>query len=141
MNAIIVWPRFLPRWLCYIAFWILLTVVFASQLYWSGYAPWPTSLWLEAIHWLSWGIVAPLVFRLCRRLYRGEHTWQRYSIGLLLGALVISIVQPTLVESINFAKDAIRWWLSIADSPPSSFLPQLPITAVKLAAYNLPVFA
>lgn len=30
--------------------WVLLTVVFASQLRWAGYAPWPTALWLEAIY-------------------------------------------------------------------------------------------
>ena len=59
MNALIGLPGSLPRWLLYAASWVLLTVVFASQLYWSGYAPWPTALWLEAIHWLSWGIVAP----------------------------------------------------------------------------------
>jgi signal transduction histidine kinase len=133
-------PKFLPRWLGYVAAWLVLTVVFASQLYWSGYAPWPTALWLEAIHWLSWGIVAPLVFWLCRRLYRGEHTWKRYVVGLSLGALVISILQPALIESINFAKGWVQWWLSMVDSPPRSFLPQLHVSAVKLAGYNLPVY-
>jgi signal transduction histidine kinase len=140
MDATIGLPKFLPRWLLFIAFWVLLSLVFASQLYWSGYAPWPTALWLEAVHWLSWGIVAPLVFWLCRRLYRGEHTWQRYVIGLSLGAIVISILQPTLIESITFLKNSAQWWLSMADSPPRSFLPGLHIAAVKLAGYNLPIF-
>jgi len=133
-------PKFLPRWLCYVGVWALLTVVFASQLLWAGYAPWPTALWMEGIHWLAWGIVAPLVFWLCRRLYRGEHTWQRYVIGLSLGLLVISILQPTLVESINYVKDVVGWWLALADSPPRSFLPGLHITAVKLAGYNPPIY-
>lgn len=140
MDITSVLPKFLPRWLCYGAFWILLTVVFASQLYWSGYAPWPKAFWLEGIHWLSWGIVAPLVFRLCRRLYRGEHTWQRYVFGLLLGAIVISVLQPALIESILFAANTVQWWLSLADSAPRSFLPELHLAAIRLLGYNLPVY-
>jgi two-component system LytT family sensor kinase len=140
MNSIVGLPGFLPRWLGYVAVWFALTIVFASQLYWSGYAPWPTAIWLEAVHWLSWGIVAPLVFWLCRRLYRGEHTWQRYAVGLSLGAVVISILQPALIESINFAKDSVQWWLSIGDSPPRPILSELHITAVKIAGYNLPFY-
>ena len=140
MDPTIGLPRFLPRWLCYIAAWVLLTAVFASQLYWSGYAPWPTAFWLEAIHWLSWGIVAPLVFWLCRRLYRGEHTWQRYAVGLTLGAIVISTIQPTLTECFDFTKNLVRWWLSMTDTLPQSFLPGLPLAIAKLAGYNLPVY-
>jgi sensor histidine kinase YesM len=135
------WPKFLPRWLCFVAFWVLLSVVFASQLYWSGYAPWPTAFWLEAVHWLSWGIVSPLVFWMCGRLYRTEqHAWRRYAVGLTLGALVVVVLQPTLVESIAFVKDSALWWLSIASDPPRSFLSELRLSAVKLAGYNVPIY-
>jgi hypothetical protein len=133
-------PKFLPRWLLYVGAWALLTIVFGSQLRWAGHAPWPTALWLEAIYWLSWGIVAPLVFWLCGRLYRGKHTWKRYVIGLSLGVLMISILQPALIESMSFAKHAVQWWLAPADSPPPSFLPGLRTNIVKLAAYNLPIY-
>lgn len=133
-------PKYLPRWLWYAVSWVLLTVVFGSQLYWSGYALWPTALWLESIHWLSWGIVAPAVFWLCRRLYGGEHSWKRYAIGLLLGAIVISIVQPAIIQSIIFAKHTVQWWLSLADSPPRSFLPDLHLAAIRILGYNLPVY-
>jgi signal transduction histidine kinase len=140
MNTLPGWPRFLPRWICYVAVWVALTLVFAPQLYWSGYASWPAAFWLEGIHWLSWGIVAPLVFWLCRRLYSGEHTWQRYTIGLLLGAIVISILQPLLIESIQFGTSLLQWWLSMTDSPPRSFLPGLHMAVVKIAGYNLPFY-
>lgn len=141
MEPTIALPKFLPRWLCFVVFWILLSVVFASQLYWSGYAPWPTALWLEAVHWLSWGIVAPLVFWLCRRLYRGERTWTRYVAGLLLGAIVTSLLQPALTQLIIYMNDGVRWLLSVADAPPRSFLPTLHLAAVKVAGYNLPIYA
>ncbi|GFE82111.1 ATPase [Steroidobacter agaridevorans] len=134
-------PKFLPRWLCFGVFWILLSVLFASQAYWSGYAPWPEALWLEAAHWLSWGIVSPLVFWLCRRLYRGERTWTRYAAGLLLGAIVISLLQPALTQLFIFLSDGVRWLLSVADAPPRSFLPTLHVAAVKVAGYNLPIYA
>ncbi|WP_116812193.1 sensor histidine kinase [Steroidobacter cummioxidans] len=134
-------PKFLPRWLCFVVAWILLSVVFASQLYWSGYAPWPEALWLEAVHWLSWGIVAPLVFWLCRRLYRGARTWTRYSAGLLAGAVVISLLQPALAQLIIYMNEGVQWLLSIANAPPRSFLPTLHVAAVKVAGYNLPVYA
>jgi signal transduction histidine kinase len=141
MDPTIGLPKFLPRWLCYVGFWILLSVVFASQVYWSGYASWPTALGLEAAHWLSWGIVSPLVFWLCRRLYRGERTWTRYVAGLLLGAMVISLLQPALTQLIIFMKDGGLWALSLADDPPRSFLPDLHIAAVRVAGYNLPIYA
>ena len=140
MNAIARLPQFLPRWLGYVAVWIVLTVVFASQLYWSGYAPWPTSLWLEAIHWLSWGLIAPFVFWLCRRLYQGEHSWQRYVMGLSLGAVVISIAHPMLIEAMNFAKAMVQWWLSMTNSPPHASLSELHTSIIKLAGYNLPIY-
>lgn len=141
MESTIGLPKFLPRWLCFVVFWVLLSVLFASQLYWSGYAPWPTALWLEAAHWLSWGIVSPLIFWLCRRLYRGAQPWTRYVAGLLLGAIVISLLQPSLTQLIIFLSDGVRWLLSLADAPPSSFLPTLHVTAVKVAGYNLPIYA
>lgn len=134
-------PKFLPRWLWFVVCWMLLSALFASQMYWSGYAPWPTALWLEAVHWLSWGIVSPLVFWLCRRLYRGERTWMRYVAGLLLGAMVICLLQPALAQLIIYMNDGVRWLLSIAATPPSSFLPTLHVAAVKVAGYNLPVYA
>lgn len=141
MEPTIGLPRFLPRWLCFMVVWLLLSLLFASQLYWSGYAPWPTALWLEAVHWLSWGIVFPLVFWLCRRLYRGERTWTRYVTGLLLGAIVICFLQPTLTQLIIYAYEGAQWLLSLAVAPPSSFLSTLHIAAVKVAGYNLPVYA
>lgn len=134
-------PKFLPRWLCFVVFWVLLSVLFASQLYWSGYAPWPKALWMEAAHWLSWGIVAPLVFWLCRRLYRGERTWTSYVVGLLLGAIVMCLLQPALTQLVIFMTDEVRWLLSAADAPPGSFLSTLHITAIKVAGYNLPIYA
>jgi signal transduction histidine kinase len=141
MEPTLALPKFLPRWLCFVVFWILLSVVFGSQAYWSGYAPWPAALWLEAAHWLSWGIVSPLVFWLCRRLYRGERTWTRYVIGLLLGAIVLFPLQPALTHLILFVKDGVQWLLSIAVDPPRSFLPELPVTAIKVAGFNLPIYA
>jgi signal transduction histidine kinase len=140
MEPLIGLPKFLPRWLCFVVVWILLSLLFASQLYWSGYAPWPTALWLEAVHWLSWGIVSTLVFWLCRRLYRCERTWTRYVAGLTLGAIVVSLLQPALTHFIIFMSDMVRWLLSIADAPPHSFLPTLHESAIKVAGYNLPVY-
>jgi signal transduction histidine kinase len=140
MDITTVLPKFLPRWLRYVACWALLTVVFGFQLYWGGYAPWPTAFWLEAVHWLAWGIVAPLVVWLCRRLYGGEHTWQRYAIGLSLGLIVISILQPAIIQAIVFAKDTVQWWLALADAPPGSFLPALHRSALRIFGYNLPIY-
>jgi two-component system LytT family sensor kinase len=133
-------PKYLPRWVWYVAGWAALTVVFGSHLYWSDYAQWPTAFWLEAIHWLAWGMVAPLVFWLCRRLYGGEHTWKRYAIGLSLGAIVVSIIQPAIIESIVFAKQTVQWWLSLADSPPPPYLHEFQRAALRLFGYNLPIY-
>ena len=40
----------LPRWLIYAGLWLLLSCVFASQIYFAGYIkPWPRAFAAEAI--------------------------------------------------------------------------------------------
>jgi hypothetical protein len=99
------WPAFLPRWLCYVGIWVLLMVVCAPELYWTGqFKSWSEVFWIEFVYWSSWGIVSLPVFWLCRRLYEGPRTRRRYISGLLLGALVISLLQPLLSECMKFAR-------------------------------------
>lgn len=141
MTATVGLPKFLPRWLYFVAGWILVSVVFASQLYWAGHVTaWSEAFWLEGIYWLSWGIVSPLVFWMCRLLYRGDYSRMTYAAGLLLGAIVISLLQPAVVRSIVVAREVVLSWLSIANSPSGAFLPDLASAAIRMAGVNLPVY-
>lgn len=134
-------PKLLPRWLYFVLGWLLLVVVFASQLYWSGYAPaWSTAFWLEAVYWLSWGLVSPLVFWLCGRLYRGGHARLMYAVGLLLGAIATSLLQPAVVQAINAAKDLLLPWLTTSSNSAGLLLPELYKSAIRLAGVNLPTY-
>ena len=79
---------------------MLLTTIFASQLYWSGYVtPWTKAFRSEAVYWLAWWIIAPTVFVVCRKLHARKRGWQRYVAVLLLGALVASLLHSLLVMS------------------------------------------
>jgi sensor histidine kinase YesM len=51
------------------------------------------------------------------------------------------LLQPALIELIVFTKDAVQWSLSVADEPPHSFLSKLRVTAIKVAGFNLPIYA
>ena len=129
-----------PRWVCFTGLWLILTLVFTSQLYWAGHIrPWSRAFEQELIFWLSWMLVAPLVFRACERFHAGKHRWPRYVAGLLIGAVVVSLVHTTVAQSIRYAKSWL-WVLAFAAEPPVSFLPNLPDTAIKAAGWNFLIF-
>ncbi|HTL58690.1 MAG TPA: hypothetical protein VL361_23590 [Candidatus Limnocylindrales bacterium] len=93
------WPPNLLVWLRYIGIWVLLMIVCAPQLYWDvPNQTWSSVFWKEFVYWSSWGMVSLPVFWLCRRLYEGPRTWKRYVIGLLLGAVGVSLLQPLIDE-------------------------------------------
>jgi hypothetical protein len=48
---------------------------------------------------------------MCRRLHNGEQAWSRYVLCLALGALVASVVQPIIPESIRFVQSGLSWLL------------------------------
>jgi two-component system LytT family sensor kinase len=135
------WPRLLPRWLGIVGLLLLLSFVFASQLYWAGYVQtWSTAFTQEAMYWLSWGVLAPPIFRMCRRLHGGRHDWPKYTAGFALGALITAVLQPIIAVAIDSARVWLLWMLGLAGDPPS--LPaNFAITAIRVAGVNLPVYA
>jgi hypothetical protein len=122
--------------------WVLFTVVWASQLYVGGHVkPWSKAFGQEAVYWLSWGIVSPLVFWFCRWLQHGRRVWSRYVAGLLLGAIAVALIQPALLNSIAFAESWLEWRLSISQTQPASFLATVHLTAIKTAGGSLTIYA
>jgi two-component system, LytTR family, sensor kinase len=132
---------FYLRWLGFVGLWLLLAFVFASQLFWAGYVtPWSKAFSQEAVYWLSWGILAPVIFWTCRRLHTGERVWSRYVLGLALGALLASVAQPIISESIRLAQSGLGWLLLVRqDSSPQS-TQGLHMTVIRNAGINLPVY-
>jgi hypothetical protein len=122
--------------------WALFTVVWASQLYVGGHVkPWTKAFGQEAVYWLSWGIVSPLVFWFCRWLQQGRRVWTRYAAGLFLGAIAVALIQPALLNSIAFAESWLEWRLSISQTQPASFLATVHLTAIKTAGGSLTIYA
>lgn len=60
-------PRRVLRTLAAFAIWTALAGIFATQLYFAG-LPWKVALAWTLPRWYSWGLVAPLIFRLDRWL-------------------------------------------------------------------------
>jgi len=132
--------RGLPRWLLYIGLWLLLSCIFASQLFLAGFvSPWSQAFVSELVYWLSWGILAPAVFFMCRRLYpRG---WFVYAPALLLGALVAVLVAPAIAQEIG----RVQGWLGLCfgdcSQPGSPFTREFLGHTARVAGVNLPVYA
>jgi two-component system, LytTR family, sensor kinase len=142
VTANLTWSRFFPPWLGFIALLLLLTVVFASQVYWAGYVkPWTMAFWQESVYWFSWGVLAPFVFMMCSRLYRGARAWTRYALGLSLGAILVIALQPLLAEVVGFAQWWLGWQLSIAKNAPPPMAQDLYFKTMRNAGINLPVYA
>jgi two-component system LytT family sensor kinase len=129
-----------PRWLLYLGLWLLLSCIFASQLFLAGFtSTWPQAFSAELVYWLSWGILAPAVFFMCRRVYpRG---WLVYAPTLLLGALVTALLEPLIAQEIERVQGWLR--LCIGDcrqiGPP--FTREFLAYTARVAGVNLPVYA
>jgi two-component system LytT family sensor kinase len=130
----------MPRWLALFGLWLLLSSVFASQLFLAGYVtPWSRAFAAEAVYWFSWALLAPTVFWMCRRLY--PRRWTSYVPALLIGAIVAAILQPLIAQVLM----TLQSWLQLcggqcqATAPvfSSAWLTQ----TVRVAGVNLPVYA
>jgi hypothetical protein len=127
---------------CYVGIWALIAIICAPQLYWDGaIKSWSAVFWVEAVYWSAWGIVSLPVFWLCRRLYEGPRTWKRYLIGLLLGAVGASLLQPLIDQSMVFGRGWVEWLLALQRQPPSGFLPGLAVALKRHSGSNPFVFA
>jgi hypothetical protein len=132
------WPPFLPKWLCYVAFWVLVMLVCAPQLFWAdnNNKSWSEVLWIEFVFWSSWALLSLPVFWLCRRLYESPRSWPRYIIGLLLGAIAVTLLQPVIDQSIQFSKGWIAWLVSAQTAPPHGFLDQVAAGFIRQCGSN-----
>jgi signal transduction histidine kinase len=130
----------LLRWSLYAALWLLLCTVFGSQLYLAGYVtPWPRAVAAEAVYWLSWWLLAPLVFWWCNRL-RAMSVWLRIA-GLLAGAAAALFVAPLIAQSLGHLLALLRLCFGACDQLPGWFSPAWIRQVITAAGVNLPVYA
>jgi signal transduction histidine kinase len=128
------------RWLVYTGLWLLLSCVFASQLYFAGYVtPWPRAFAAEAIYWLAWWILVPAVFWWCRRLR--DSRWPVRAPALLLGAGVALLLAPLIAQSLHIVQ--IQLDACLGDCGPALLPFSAPWfdQAIRTAGVNLPVYA
>jgi signal transduction histidine kinase len=139
VNTTLARIHFLPRWAAYAGLWLLLSSVFASQLFLAGYVtPWPRAFAAEAVYWLSWWLLAPAVFWWCRRL-RDVVPAIRIA-GLLFGAIATAFVQPLISQAFVHVLTGLN--LCPGDCVPPALLSHAWfVQAVRNAGVNLPVYA
>jgi two-component system LytT family sensor kinase len=132
-------PR-LPRWALYAALWLLLCIVFGTQLFLAGYVtPWPRAVAAEAVYWLAWWLLAPAVFWWCRRLL--ALSWGPRAAGLLAGAAAALFVAPLIYHAIGYFLNAFELCFGPCEAPPALFSPAWVKQVVSNAGVNLPVYA
>jgi signal transduction histidine kinase len=132
--------HFLPRWAAYAGLWLLLSSIFASQLYLAGYVtPWPRAFAAEAVYWLSWWVMAPAIFWWCRKLRAVGPGLQ--ASGLLFGAAIAVFVQPLLGQGVLHALTWLRLCVGDCAAPAALLSPAWFMQTVRNAGVNLPVYA
>jgi len=131
--------RTAPRWLIYAGLWLLLTCIFGSQLYFAGYVtPWTRAFASEAIYWLAWWILVPLVFWWCRTVK--DLSWSVRAPALALGSLIGLFLVPFLSQALQNVEYQL---LPCAGCEP----PLVPMSAesfrqaIRVAAVDLPIYA
>jgi two-component system LytT family sensor kinase len=130
----------LTRWLAYAGLWVLVSSVFASQLYLAGYVtPWPRAFAAEAVYWLAWWILLPAVFWWCRRL-RGAR-WSVRAPALLLGALAALMLAPLLAQLLHMLQIGLRLCAGDCEPAFAPFSGPWFGSAIRAAGVNLPVYA
>ncbi len=137
MNAIASRP--LQRWLIYAALWLLLSFVFASQVFLAGYiTPWSRAVLGELVYWLSWGAMLPFVFWWCRRLR--ERSFAVRVTGLVFGAFVTALLGPLFSQAIitGLVSTGLCGDCGLGAAP---FSGPWFTQAVRVAGVNLPVYA
>jgi two-component system, LytTR family, sensor kinase len=140
VNSFVEWSRSLPRWLAFPALLLLLSFVFASQLFWSGYVtPWSRAFVSELVYWSSWGILGPLIFWMCQRLK--SQTRGRYALGVLLGAIVAAVLQPQIAQLIAAAQASLHSCIGSCDEGAGPLAGPWFARTMRLAGINLPVYA
>lgn len=129
-----------PPWLSLIGLWSLLSLVFSSQLYWSGYVPtWSHAFLTEALYWFTWGLLAPLVFWTCRRVH--HLPWSMRALAILAGAFFAAALQPVIAEIIGAAIAPLGWCYGECLASTTPFGNDFAMRAVRVAGVNLPVYA
>jgi len=130
----------LPRFLVYAGLWLLLSGIFASQLYLAGYVrPWTRAFTAEAIYWLSWSILLPALFWACRRLR--PFSWRLRVPMLLLGALVAVLAVPLVSRILIGIAAPLGLCPGDCEQPGALFSAQWFHQVVRVAGVNLPVYA
>jgi len=140
VNATPQKPRSRPRWLVHAGLWVLLTCVFGSQLYFAGYVtPWPDAFASEAVYWLSWWILSPLVFWWCRLLRDAD--WRLRAPALLLGALVALFLAPLVAALLRLALSWLHLCIGPCEQAAALLSAEWFRQVVRVAGVNLPVYA
>jgi signal transduction histidine kinase len=133
-------PKSWQRWLTYAGLWLLLTSVFASQLFIAGYVkPWSRAFAAEAVYWLSWWVMAPAVFWWCRSLRpRG---WPLRAPALLLGAVVTVFAQPLISDLIAAVQSWLQLCVGDCETRAAFMSSEWLARVARNAGVNLPVYA
>jgi two-component system LytT family sensor kinase len=129
-----------PRWPIQTGLWLLLTCIFGSQLYFAGYVtPWPDAFASEAVYWLSWWILSPLVFWSCERLRAAD--WRLRALALLLGAWVAIFVAPLTALLLRIALSSLHVCVGGCAHVDALASAEWLRQAIRVAGVNLPVYA
>jgi two-component system, LytTR family, sensor kinase len=119
---------------------VVLTMVYATQLMLAGnITSWGHALWLEAVYWTAWSLMAVGVFWLCRWLHEGPRGWRRHAFWILAGAIAVVLLHPLLYQTLRFTTGWLGGKLALA-SPPPEFFPALRRASINLIGPSIVLY-
>lgn len=87
---------------------VALTLIYATQLTLTGKESWSQALGQEAIFCGMWWLIGVLIFQLCTWLHREPSSRRRLVLGLMVGAIGVMLLEPTLLVGIRIVVGAIK---------------------------------
>jgi two-component system LytT family sensor kinase len=106
-----------------------------------GRTHWGKAIWWHLMEWYFWGILAGLIFALCRRAQIGRQSWLRYCLFHLGVGLVVSFVQAFLCTVAGMIEHLLTGSTLTPIGEPYSFARALHLTVVNHLNQNMLVYA
>lgn len=141
VNLFTRWPR-VSLALAYIALPTIFSLVGGVEsLLNNPTLDWSTALGRETVYWISWVVLLPPIFRLCRWLHEGPRGWPRYTLGLTIGTALTVVLLPLLYVIFRLGAWFLAWKWGWVETVPPAFWPEYRGLFMHLITASVVIFA
>ena len=141
VNLFTRWPR-VSLALAYIALPTIFSLVGGVEsLLNNPTLDWSAALGRETVYWISWVVLLPPIFRLCRWLHEGPRGWPRYTLGLTIGTALTVVLLPLCYVIFRLGAWFLAWKWGWVETVPPAFWPEYRGLFMHLITASVVIFA